>query len=112
MPDNLADQKTFTAGVHVALAAAASAGTVRYKVEQDPAYACAAGARALVVVTEWDQFRALDLERLAKCVALLVLVDLRNVYRPDDAAKAGLSYTSVGIGGHASGTEAASAAAE
>ncbi len=78
----------------------------------DDAYACATGADALVVVTEWDSFRALDLGRLARLLASPVLVDLRNVYRPADAAKAGLAYTGVGVGTTAAPQHAISAAAE
>ena len=60
------------------------------------AYACAEGADALVIVTEWVQFRALDLDRLKKVMASPVVVDLRNVYRPEDMAAAGFVYESVG----------------
>ena len=52
---------------------------------EDP-YLCARGADALVVVTEWAQYRALDLERLKSELARPVLVDLRNIYRPEDVA--------------------------
>ena len=62
----------------------------------DSAYTCAEGASALVIVTEWEQFRALDFERLKKAMAKPVLVDLRNVYRPEDVARHGFSYESVG----------------
>src|SRR3954451_7728328 len=48
---------------------------------EDP-YSCAAGADALVIVTEWEQFRALDLERLKREMACPVVVDLRNIYDP------------------------------
>jgi len=95
--------------------AAEQARSIGLQVEfAEDAYACAAGAHALVVVTEWDQFRALDLKRLAKSLVSPVLVDLRNVYRPADAAKAGLSYTSVGlaVAVGASTAEASSVAAE
>ena len=61
----------------------------------DP-YAVLAGAHAAVVVTEWDKFRALDLSRVRDCLAEPLLVDLRNIYRPQEAAKAGLRYVSVG----------------
>ncbi|SEO88690.1 UDP-glucose dehydrogenase [Methylobacterium sp. ap11] len=61
----------------------------------DP-YACAEGAHALVIVTEWDAFRALDLKRLREAMAAPVLVDLRNVYRPEDARRHGFAYASVG----------------
>jgi len=66
----------------------------------DSAYACAQGADALVIVTEWEQFRALDLARLKAIMARPVVVDLRNVYRPEDMAKHGFAYHSVGRSGH------------
>jgi UDPglucose 6-dehydrogenase len=62
----------------------------------DDAYACAAGADALVIVTEWVQFRALDLERIKREMAQPVIIDLRNVYRPEDMAALGFVYESVG----------------
>ncbi len=61
----------------------------------DP-YACARGAAALVIVTEWDLFRALDLARLKAALAAPVIVDLRNIYRPDDMIRNGFAYVSVG----------------
>ncbi|WP_028350961.1 UDP-glucose dehydrogenase family protein [Bradyrhizobium murdochi] len=61
----------------------------------DP-YECARGADALVIVTEWVQFRALDLERLKNEMAQPVVVDLRNIYRPEDMAAQGFTYESVG----------------
>jgi UDPglucose 6-dehydrogenase len=60
------------------------------------AYACAESADALVIVTEWEQFRALDLARLKAIMARPVVVDLRNVYRPEDMAKHGFVYQAVG----------------
>ncbi len=60
------------------------------------AYACADGASALVIVTEWEQFRALDFKRLKSIMAQPVLVDLRNIYRPDEVVRHGFSYESVG----------------
>jgi UDPglucose 6-dehydrogenase len=62
----------------------------------DSAYACAEGADALVIVTEWEQFRALDLARLKEIMARPVVVDLRNVYRPDDMVRHGFTYVGVG----------------
>ena len=62
---------------------------------QDP-YSCAEGADALVIVTEWDAFRALDLDRMKGLLNAPVLVDLRNIYRADDVRARGFSYTSVG----------------
>lgn len=64
----------------------------------DNAYSCAEGADALVIVTEWEQFRALDLGRLRKAMHQPVLVDLRNIYRADDVARHGFSYVGVGKG--------------
>ena len=62
------------------------------------AEAVADGADALVVVTEWDEFRALDLAELAGRMRGKVLVDLRNIYDRSDAEEAGLSYRGVGRG--------------
>jgi len=61
----------------------------------DP-YDCVAGADAAVLMTEWDAFRGLDMDRIAKAMAHAVLIDLRNVYRPDEMARRGIAYTSVG----------------
>jgi UDPglucose 6-dehydrogenase len=64
--------------------------------EADP-YAAARGAEALVILTEWNEFRALDLSRLATAMAAAHLVDLRNIYDRSDALAAGFdSYTGVG----------------
>ena len=60
------------------------------------AYEAASGADAVTIVTEWDTFRALDLRRLASVMTAPVMVDLRNVYRPDDVRKLGFAYSSVG----------------
>jgi UDPglucose 6-dehydrogenase len=64
----------------------------------DSAYAAASGADALVIVTEWDEFRALDLDKIAASLRGNVLVDLRNVYDRDEAEEAGLNYYGVGRG--------------
>jgi UDPglucose 6-dehydrogenase len=55
----------------------------------DDPYSCAENADALVVVTEWEQFRALDFDRLKQIMARPVLIDLRNVYRPEELARFG-----------------------
>ena len=60
------------------------------------AYACAEGASALVIVTEWDEFRALDFKRLRAIMATPAVVDLRNIYRAGDLERLGFSYTGVG----------------
>jgi UDPglucose 6-dehydrogenase len=62
---------------------------------RDP-YDCARDADALVIVTEWDLFRALDLTRLKAALAAPVVVDLRNVYRPEDMRHHGFHYVSIG----------------
>ena len=62
------------------------------------AYDCAQGASALVIVTEWEQFRALDFARLKGVMARPVLVDLRNIYRPDELSRHGFAYEGVGRG--------------
>jgi UDPglucose 6-dehydrogenase len=60
------------------------------------AYDCVKGAHAVAIVTEWDEFRALDLRRVKSLLAAPVLVDLRNIYLPSEALAHGLSYTSIG----------------
>jgi UDPglucose 6-dehydrogenase len=59
-------------------------------------YAAAEGAHAVVIATEWEQFRALDLARLKDVMAQAVIVDLRNIYRPDEMARAKFRYVGVG----------------
>ncbi|MFB2562129.1 UDP-glucose dehydrogenase family protein [Rhizobium sp. IMFF44] len=62
----------------------------------EDAYGAARDADALVIVTEWNQFRALDFARLKSLMKAPVLVDLRNIYRHDEVTKHGFAYTSVG----------------
>ncbi|MES0029979.1 UDP-glucose/GDP-mannose dehydrogenase family protein [Mesorhizobium sp. M0040] len=62
----------------------------------ESAYAVADGAHAIVIVTEWNAFRSLDLKRLRAVMATPVMVDLRNVYRGEDVVKEGIAYSSVG----------------
>jgi len=59
-------------------------------------YEAAQDAEALVIVTEWNQFRALDLARLKSIMKSPVLVDLRNIYRADEVTAHGFSYSSIG----------------
>jgi len=59
-------------------------------------YECAEDADCLVVVTEWNQFRALDFERLKQLMRVPLLVDLRNIYRRDQVARHGFAYVSIG----------------
>ncbi|TMJ01362.1 MAG: UDP-glucose/GDP-mannose dehydrogenase family protein [Alphaproteobacteria bacterium] len=61
----------------------------------DP-YACMEGADALIILTEWDQFRALDLPRVKKALRSPLLIDLRNIYKPAEMAAEGIRYVSVG----------------
>jgi UDPglucose 6-dehydrogenase len=60
------------------------------------AYAAVEGADVVVILTEWDQFRALDLDRIKLLMNQPVMVDLRNVYRPDDLRARGFRYASIG----------------
>ncbi len=62
----------------------------------DSTYAAIADADAAAIVTEWDAFRALDLARMKGLMNAPVLVDLRNIYRPDDVRSAGFAYSSIG----------------
>jgi UDPglucose 6-dehydrogenase len=62
----------------------------------DSPYDCAQGADALVLITEWDAYRALDLARLKQRMKAPVVVDLRNVYRAEEMAKHGFDYVRVG----------------
>jgi len=62
----------------------------------DDAYSAIEGADALAIVTEWDAFRALDLDRVKSLLKQPIVVDLRNVYRPADIRKRGFTYVSVG----------------
>ncbi|WP_374597117.1 UDP-glucose/GDP-mannose dehydrogenase family protein [Brevundimonas sp.] len=63
---------------------------------KDGPYDAVAGADAVVILTEWDQFRALDLDRIKLLLKQPVMVDLRNVYRPDDMRARGFRYASIG----------------
>ena len=65
---------------------------------KDSAYDAVEGADAVVIVTEWDQFRALDLDRVKLLMNQPVLVDLRNVYRPEDMLRRGFRYSGIGRG--------------
>jgi len=60
------------------------------------AYDACAGAHALVIVTEWNEFRALDLERVKKLLIHPRLVDLRNIYDPEATRERGLEYWGIG----------------
>jgi len=60
------------------------------------AYDTMEGADALVIITEWNEFRALDLDRMRTLMAKPMMIDLRNIYDPDEMAAAGIFYTCVG----------------
>ena len=62
----------------------------------DNAYAAAEGADALVILTEWDQFRALDFAQLKSVMRSPIVIDLRNVYDPAEVRRHGFAYTSIG----------------
>lgn len=63
---------------------------------EEDVYQAATDAHCIAILTEWNEFRGLDLPRLNKAMRGEVLVDLRNIYRPDDVQKAGFEYVSVG----------------
>jgi len=62
----------------------------------DGPYSCADGADGLVIVTEWEQFRALDLEQMKQRIACPILIDLRNIYSDDDIDRHGFFYVGLG----------------
>ena len=62
----------------------------------DDAYSCLDGADAVVIVTEWEQFRALDLDRVKASLKTPIVVDLRNIYQADDMRLHGFIYSSIG----------------
>jgi UDPglucose 6-dehydrogenase len=68
-------------------------GEVDYR---SSAYDALDGADAAVIVTEWDEFRALDLDRVKRLLAEPRIIDLRNIYRPEDMARRGFRYDSIG----------------
>jgi UDPglucose 6-dehydrogenase len=59
-------------------------------------YEAAQGADALVIATEWDVYRALDLDRIKQTMKTPVVIDLRNIYRPEEMAARGFRYTGIG----------------
>ncbi|GEQ98832.1 UDP-glucose 6-dehydrogenase [Iodidimonas gelatinilytica] len=74
----------------------------------DDAYACMNGADILVIVTEWNQFRALDFDRAGDLLKNRILVDLRNIYARGEPQAKGFEYYGIGRGGAASSIAAAS----
>ncbi|SFS84190.1 UDP-glucose dehydrogenase family protein [Brevundimonas viscosa] len=65
---------------------------------KDGPYEAVEGADAVVILTEWNQFRALDLDRVKRLLRQPVMVDLRNIYRPEDMRARGFRYSSIGRG--------------
>lgn len=63
---------------------------------KDTIYSAIEDSHAVVIVTEWDAFRALDIAKVADMMAGDVLVDLRNIYEPEDVERCGLRYSSIG----------------
>ena len=59
-------------------------------------YKACHGSDAVVILTEWNQFRALDLKKIKKVLKNPILIDLRNIYKPDEMLKIGLQYHSLG----------------
>ncbi|MFQ5985688.1 MAG: UDP-glucose dehydrogenase family protein, partial [Alphaproteobacteria bacterium] len=64
----------------------------------EDAYAAMDGADALTILTEWNEFRALDLERMKRLLKAPVVVDLRNIYKPQEMKAAGFRYSCIGRG--------------
>ena len=62
----------------------------------DGPYDAMQGADAAAILTEWNEFRALDLAQMKKTLKQPVLIDLRNIYRPEELRAAGFTYVSVG----------------
>lgn len=62
----------------------------------DDPYHCIQGADALVIITEWEMFRALDLKRIKTLLRQPAIIDLRNIYRPEEMKELGFDYTSIG----------------
>jgi UDPglucose 6-dehydrogenase len=65
---------------------------------KDGPYDAVEAADAVVIITEWDQFRALDLDRVKLLMRTPTVIDLRNIYRPDDMQRRGFNYSSLGRG--------------
>ena len=65
---------------------------------KDGPYDAVEGADAVVIITEWDQFRALDLDRVKLLMKIPTVIDLRNIYRPDEMKRHGFNYSGIGRG--------------
>jgi UDPglucose 6-dehydrogenase len=88
-----------TVRAHDPVALALGAAEVPGIVVAEDAYDASSGAHLVVLATEWNQYRLLDLARLRECVAHPVFFDMRNVYDPERMAAAGFRYEGVGRGG-------------
>jgi UDPglucose 6-dehydrogenase len=62
----------------------------------DDAYQAMDGADALILITEWNEFRGLDLARVKQLLRQPLVIDLRNIYKPEEMLAAGLVYHSIG----------------
>jgi len=60
------------------------------------AYQAMEGADALILLTEWNEFRGLDLDRVRDLLTSPLVIDLRNIYQPKEMVAAGFSYLSIG----------------
>jgi UDPglucose 6-dehydrogenase len=60
-------------------------------------YKCAEGGDAVVTITEWEQFRGVDLSKLQSVMKQAILADLRRIYRPEDAARHRFTYRAIGL---------------
>jgi UDPglucose 6-dehydrogenase len=76
----------------------------------DDPYDCVTGADAVVLMTEWDSLRRLDLRRVRSLVRQPVFIDLRNAYHADLMEKFGFSFTGIGLGAEQPGTDMLEAA--
>jgi UDPglucose 6-dehydrogenase len=70
----------------------------------DP-YEAMEGADALILVTEWNEFRALDIDRVKRVMRRPLVIDLRNIYNPEEMTAAGLTYHSIGRPSRAAGAK-------
>ena len=64
-------------------------------------YEAAENASAICILTEWEQFRALDFDRLAELVATPILLDFRNIYSREEVTRRGFAYSRIGSGSRA-----------
>jgi UDPglucose 6-dehydrogenase len=62
----------------------------------DGPYSCAEGADGLVIVTEWEQFRALDFDQMKQRMACPIVIDLKNIYSSDELERKGFLYVGIG----------------